>query len=74
SPPDETPDRVSPHVRMPAIRGLANYGWVQLPRGTQVDLVRQKGNQLWVRWDGIVVKVNSSSAATGAIVVKSAKG
>lgn len=67
--------RISPtRVTMPAIRGVNNYGWVQLPRGTQVDLVRQHGRELWVRWDGTVVKVDSSAAEKGAVLVRSSKG
>ncbi|MGB8170175.1 MAG: hypothetical protein WCF18_21915 [Chthoniobacteraceae bacterium] len=57
-------------VRMPAIRGVNNYGWVELPRGTRVNLVKESGNRLWVRWDGTIVEVPNVVAASGAIVLR----
>ena len=57
-------------VKVPAIRRGNNYGWVQLPRGTRVDLVRETGDGLLVRWDGTTVKVPPGAAATGAVVVR----
>jgi hypothetical protein len=59
-------------VRIPAIRGVTNYGWVQLPYGTQVDFVQAAGDHLWVRWDGCVVQVPQVAASRGAVVVRKA--
>jgi hypothetical protein len=62
------------HVRIPAIRGLTNYGWVQLPRGTGVELVGQNAADLIVRWEGTTVKVPRAAATDGAIaIVRSAQ-
>jgi hypothetical protein len=58
------------HVRIPAIRGESCYGWVQLPRGTNVELIQQSAGNLIVRWEGITVRVPSSSAVTGAIALR----
>jgi hypothetical protein len=58
------------HVRIPAIRGESCYGWVQLPRGTSVELIQQNTDNLIVRWEGITVKVPSTSAITGAIALR----
>jgi hypothetical protein len=60
----------SPQVKVPAIRGMKNYGWVQLPRGTRVDLVREVRDGLWVRWDGTTVKVPQGAASAGAVLVR----
>ena len=61
---------ISSQVKVPAIRRGNNYGWVQLPRGTKVDLVRASGDCLWIRWDGTTVKVPPITATTGAVVVR----
>ena len=58
------------HVRVPAIRGENNYGWVQLPRGTSVELVQQSAGNLIVRWDGIMVKIPQTAANSGAIALR----
>ncbi len=63
---------VKPHVRIPAIRGENHYGWVQLPRGTRVELIRQSAGDLVVRWEGITVKVPQTAATTGAIALRQA--
>ena len=54
----------------PAIRGATNFGWVQLPRGTPVELIRHNGDRLWVRWDGTVLEVPRSAVASGALVIR----
>jgi hypothetical protein len=59
-------------VTMPAIRGGTNYGWIQLPHGTRVDLVKESGSRLVVRWDGTLVSIDSNLAAKGAVVLKNA--
>lgn len=60
----------SPKLKVPAVRGVTNYGWVELPRGTRVSLVRESGDNLWVRWDGTLVKVPQGIARSGAVVVR----
>ncbi|MEA3207865.1 MAG: hypothetical protein QOE70_922 [Chthoniobacter sp.] len=57
-------------VRVPAIRGENNYGWVQLPYGTTVELVRDEGASLLVRWDGNTVRVLRGSATDGLVVLR----
>src|SRR5689334_20524664 len=61
-----------PHIRIPAIRGESYYGWVQLPRGTSVELVRQSADNLIVRWEGTTVKVPLTAAVNGAIALRQA--
>lgn len=63
-------NKISNNLRVPAIRGTNHYGWVELPRGTQVSLVRESGDGMWVRWDGNVMKVPSGVARSGAVVVR----
>jgi hypothetical protein len=58
------------NVTIPAIRGENNYGWVQLPRGTPVDLLRRTADSLIVRWDGSVVQVPPMAALSGAIALR----
>lgn len=60
-------------VMAPAIRGVTNYGWVRLPHGTPVDLVRENGTRLWVRWDGTVMDVPRATVSTGALVIRASK-
>jgi hypothetical protein len=67
---EKAENKISQNVRVPAIRGITNYGWVELPRGTRVNLVRESGSKLLVRWDGNVVSVPSLAAASGAIVIR----
>ena len=63
-------DESRSHVRIPAIRGESCYGWVQLPRGTRVELIQQNADNLIVRWEGITVKVPTTSALSGAIALR----
>ncbi len=55
-------------VRVWAIRGGNNYGWVQLPKGTSMRLLRQEGEWLIVRYEESVVKIHRSVAEAGMIV------
>jgi hypothetical protein len=58
------------NVKIPAIRGENNYGWVQLPWGTPVHLLRRNPDSLLVSWDGTVVQVPPAAALTGAIALR----
>lgn len=58
-------------VKVPAIRGANNYGWVQLPRGTPVEFVGHDRNRLLVRWDGTLMQLPESAVATGAVILRS---
>ena len=57
-------------IKIPAIRGGNDYGWVQLPYGTPVELVRATHNGIWIRWDETVVKIPQSIVESGAVVVR----
>ncbi len=68
--PDPNQEVAPVHVRIPAIRGETNYGWVQLPRGTNVDLVHQNAANLIVRWEGTMVQVPQDAVISGAIALR----
>lgn len=70
SPATKVENKFPTNVKMPAIRGVNNYGWVELPRGTEVSLVRKSDDGLWVRWDGTIVKLPPVAAASGAVVLR----
>ena len=53
---------------MAALRGLNNYGWVQLPHGTPVELVASEGEYLVVRYDETVVRIHRCFADAGLVV------
>ena len=68
------PVSVAPRqVRVPAVRDGHTYGWIQLPRGTAVDLVRVEGNDFVVRYDETVVRLPQSEAREGSVIVRSKK-
>jgi hypothetical protein len=55
-------------VRVWAIRNGHKYGWVQLPRGTRVELVRDEGKYLVVRYDEVTLKIRRVIAEAGLVV------
>ena len=57
-----------PEIRVWAIRAGNNYGWIQLPKGTPVRLLREEGEWLVVRYDESVVKIHRSVAEAGLVV------
>jgi len=57
-----------PELRVAALRGLNNYGWVQLPPGTPVELVATEGEYLVVRYDETVVRIHRCFADAGLVV------
>jgi len=57
-----------PEIRVWAIRGGNVYGWVQLPKGTVVHLLREEGPWLIVRYDESVVKIHRTVAEAGLVV------
>jgi hypothetical protein len=57
-----------PEIRVWAIRAGNNYGWIQLPKGTPVRLLREEGAWLVVRYDESVVKIHRSVAEAGLVV------
>ncbi len=54
-------------LRVWAIRDGRNYGWVQLPRGTTVSILRRDGDQAVIRWDETVVKVPQTVLHLGVL-------
>lgn len=67
--PKNVASSADPRVKVPAIRGLNRYGWVQLPMGTRVELVREDAAGLLVRWDGTLTRLSPTAERSGAIVV-----
>ncbi len=61
------------HARVPAMRGGHNYGWIQLPRGTPVEVIQADGESLVVRYDEAVVRMPGSDVREGKVVLKSDK-
>ena len=57
-----------PELRVAALRGLNNYGWVQLPHGTPVELIASDGDYLVVRYDETVVRIHRCFAEAGLVV------
>ncbi|MDB6173282.1 MAG: hypothetical protein JWL59_2593 [Chthoniobacteraceae bacterium] len=60
-------------VRLPAIHEGNNYGWIQLPRGTFVDLLRNEGGTLLIRYDQITVRVPQCAVEEGAVILRKPK-
>lgn len=55
-------------VRIRAVRDGRDYGWVQLPRGTRVELVRDEGSTLLVRFDQVTVRISRAVVTAGLVV------
>jgi hypothetical protein len=64
------PMRATPlrEVRVRAVRDGRDYGWVQLPRGTRVELVRDEGSTLVVRFDQVTLRVSRAVVQAGLLV------
>lgn len=58
-----------PEVRVRATRDGRDYGWVQLPRGTRVELLHNEGKTLVVRYDQVTLRIPRRIAETGTVVV-----
>lgn len=54
-------------LRVWAIRDGHNYGWVQLPKGTTVSILRREGDHAVIRWDETVVKVPETALRLGSL-------
>jgi hypothetical protein len=57
-------------VRIAAVRGDTNYGWIQLPRGCVVEVVRTEREHLLVRYDNSLVRIPQSAARSGAVILR----
>lgn len=55
-------------VRVRATRNGRDYGWVQLPRGTRVELIRDEGRTLVIRYDQVTMRIPRIQAETGMVV------
>jgi len=73
SPVSRSASQPIPELRVAALRGLNNYGWVQLPRGTPVELVAADGEYLVVRYDETVVRIHRCIADAGLVVPRPAR-
>lgn len=59
-----------PHeVRVPAMRDGHNYGWLQLPRGTWVELLAVEGDHAYIRYDESVVRLPRRAMAQGTVTL-----
>lgn len=63
-----------PEIRVRAVRNGKDYGWVQLPRGTTVNLVRDEGSTMLVRFEEVTLRVTRSQVDAGLIVPVSPAG
>jgi hypothetical protein len=59
-----------PEVRIWAIRNVTNYGWIQLPRGTPVQFLRQDGDYYLLQYQETVIRAHRSVVEAGLIVPK----
>ncbi|MES2568972.1 MAG: hypothetical protein V4710_02830 [Verrucomicrobiota bacterium] len=66
-------DLFSSQIRVPAIREGHNYGWIQLPRGTSVELLRSEGDNLLIRYDDMTVRMPQSAVEEGAVILRKRK-
>lgn len=55
-------------VRVRAARDGRDYGWVQLPRGTRVELIRDEGATLLIRYDQVTLRIDRAVADAGMVV------
>jgi hypothetical protein len=62
-----------PEVRIWAIRNDTNYGWIQLPRGTQVTFVRMDGDYYIVQYEETVIRAHRTVVDSGLVVIKKPK-
>ena len=62
-----------PEVRIWAIRNDTTYGWIQLPRGTQVRFIRQDGDYYIVRYEETVIRAHRSVVDSGMVILKKSK-
>jgi hypothetical protein len=62
-----------PELRIWAIRNDRNYGWIQLPRGTEVLFIRQDGDYYVVRYEETIIRAHRSVVDSGLVVVKKAR-
>ena len=61
-------------VRVPAIREAQDYGWIQLPRGTRVDLLEERRDGLLIRYDENYVVVPRAAVDDGSVVLRARRG
>jgi hypothetical protein len=54
-------------LRIAAIRNGVRYGWIQLPRGTRVELLRRDGDYMLVQFEGTQVRVHRAVVEAGLI-------
>ena len=55
-------------VRIWAIRNDTNYGWIQLPRGTVVQFLRQDGDYFILKYQETVIRTHRSIIEAGLVV------
>lgn len=55
-------------VRIRAVRDGRDYGWVQLPRGTRVELIRDEGSTLLIRFDQVTTRISRAVVTAGLVV------
>jgi len=57
-----------PEIRVWAVRNGHKYGWIQLPKGTHVNLQRREGEYLLVGYDEMTLNIHRSVAQAGLVV------
>lgn len=61
-------------VRVPAIREAQNYGWIQLPHGTRVDVIEERREGFLIRYDENYVVVPRAAVDDGSVVLRARRG
>jgi hypothetical protein len=56
-----------PELRIAAITNGIRYGWIQLPRGTRVELLSRNGDWLFIKFQGAQVRVHRTVVDAGLI-------
>jgi len=59
-----------PEVRIWAIRNNTTYGWIQLPRGTVIQHLREDGDYIVARYEETILRVHRTVIESGALVAK----
>jgi hypothetical protein len=57
-----------PEIRIWAIRNDTNYGWIQLPRGTHVQFLRNDGEYVVVQYEETVIRAHRSVVDSGLLI------
>jgi hypothetical protein len=55
-------------LRVAAVRNGVRYGWIQLPRGTAVELLQRQGDWLLIQYNETQLRVHRAVVDAGLVV------